>query len=218
MVGLAYYGEKAVQRRFGQAQRWAHDGMPVHREGGSTVADAKELSEWLGRESHMPGPGPDIDWRHRWGRSLKGIDCSDGEGRKEASSPATCVRPSSASRGLLTKGPVRRPVSFPLGLCLCHVDAFARPSVPPRSRAMVNAGGSVDPNFGARIGFSRLCSRNSGRACRGRHCWGLGGLDPLLAVQVGPPSVFLNLDSSNRMDFPNCRAVFSDHVHVLKVV
>jgi hypothetical protein len=38
------------------AQRWAKDGMPVHREGRFTVADAKELSAWLGRESHMAGP------------------------------------------------------------------------------------------------------------------------------------------------------------------
>jgi hypothetical protein len=29
--------------------------MPVRREGRSTVADPKELSEWLGRESHMSG-------------------------------------------------------------------------------------------------------------------------------------------------------------------
>jgi len=38
------------------AQRWAKDGMPVRREGRFTVAAPKELSEWLGRESHMPGP------------------------------------------------------------------------------------------------------------------------------------------------------------------
>jgi hypothetical protein len=40
----------------GTAQRWAKDRMPVRREGRFTVADPKELSEWLGRESHMPGP------------------------------------------------------------------------------------------------------------------------------------------------------------------
>jgi hypothetical protein len=38
------------------AHRWAKDGMPVHREGRFTVADAKELSAWIGRESHMPAP------------------------------------------------------------------------------------------------------------------------------------------------------------------
>lgn len=40
----------------GTAQRWAKDGMPVRREGRFTIADPKELGEWLGRESHMPGP------------------------------------------------------------------------------------------------------------------------------------------------------------------
>lgn len=30
--------------------------MPVRHEGRSTVADPKELSAWLGRESHMLGP------------------------------------------------------------------------------------------------------------------------------------------------------------------
>lgn len=38
------------------AQRWARDGMPVHREGRFTVADADELRGWLGRESEMPAP------------------------------------------------------------------------------------------------------------------------------------------------------------------
>jgi hypothetical protein len=36
------------------AQRWSKDGMPVHREGRFTVADAEELRSWLGRESQMP--------------------------------------------------------------------------------------------------------------------------------------------------------------------
>jgi hypothetical protein len=40
----------------GTAQRWAKDGMPVRREGRFTVADPKELTAWLGREAHMPGP------------------------------------------------------------------------------------------------------------------------------------------------------------------
>jgi len=40
----------------GTAQRWARDGMPVRREGRFTVAEPNELSAWLGRESHMPGP------------------------------------------------------------------------------------------------------------------------------------------------------------------
>jgi hypothetical protein len=38
------------------AHRWAKDGMPVHRESRFTVADAQELSAWLGRESHMSAP------------------------------------------------------------------------------------------------------------------------------------------------------------------
>jgi hypothetical protein len=38
------------------AQRWARDGMPVRREGRFAVADKKELSDWLGRESHMLAP------------------------------------------------------------------------------------------------------------------------------------------------------------------
>lgn len=40
----------------GTAQRWARDGMPVRKEGRFTVAEPSELREWLGRESHMPGP------------------------------------------------------------------------------------------------------------------------------------------------------------------
>jgi hypothetical protein len=39
----------------GSAQRWARDVMPVHS-GRFTVTDPKELSAWLGREAHMPGP------------------------------------------------------------------------------------------------------------------------------------------------------------------
>ena len=38
------------------AHRWTKDGMPVRREGRFTVADAGELSAWLGRESHMAAP------------------------------------------------------------------------------------------------------------------------------------------------------------------
>lgn len=38
------------------AQRWAKGGMPVHREGRFTVADAEELRGWLGRESEMSAP------------------------------------------------------------------------------------------------------------------------------------------------------------------
>ena len=30
--------------------------MPVRREGRYMVADRQELTEWLGREAHMPGP------------------------------------------------------------------------------------------------------------------------------------------------------------------
>lgn len=38
------------------AHRWAQDGMPVRKEGRLMVAHAKELSAWLGRTAHMPGP------------------------------------------------------------------------------------------------------------------------------------------------------------------
>jgi len=38
------------------AHRWAKDGMPVRREGRSTVAEEAEIQAWLGRESHMPAP------------------------------------------------------------------------------------------------------------------------------------------------------------------
>jgi hypothetical protein len=38
------------------AQRWAKSGLPVKREGRYTVAEREELSQWLGRESHMPAP------------------------------------------------------------------------------------------------------------------------------------------------------------------
>ena len=38
------------------AQRWAKDGMPVHRKGRSMTARADELSNWLARESGTPEP------------------------------------------------------------------------------------------------------------------------------------------------------------------
>ncbi len=38
------------------AHRWANEGMPVRREGRSTVANRDTVSAWLGRESHMPKP------------------------------------------------------------------------------------------------------------------------------------------------------------------
>ena len=40
----------------GTAVRWVRDGMPVRKQGRFTVADPKELSAWLGHESHMPAP------------------------------------------------------------------------------------------------------------------------------------------------------------------
>jgi hypothetical protein len=36
------------------AQTWAKHGMPVKREGRSTVADPAEVQTWLGLQSHMP--------------------------------------------------------------------------------------------------------------------------------------------------------------------
>jgi hypothetical protein len=51
-------GWKAIATYLGispsAAQRWAKNGMPVRREGRSTVAEPEELRRWVGRESHMP--------------------------------------------------------------------------------------------------------------------------------------------------------------------
>ncbi len=53
-------GWKAIGEYLGvgaaSAQNWAKSGMPVRREGRFVVADTVALREWLGRESHMPGP------------------------------------------------------------------------------------------------------------------------------------------------------------------
>jgi len=53
-------GWTAIARYLGipvaTAHRWASEGMPVRREGRFTVADRDAVSEWLGRESHMPKP------------------------------------------------------------------------------------------------------------------------------------------------------------------
>ena len=38
------------------AQGWAKQGMPVKREGRSTIADPGEVQAWLGQQSHMPKP------------------------------------------------------------------------------------------------------------------------------------------------------------------
>lgn len=51
-------GWTAIARYLGipvaTAHRWAAEGMPVRREGRSTVADRAAISAWLGRVSHMP--------------------------------------------------------------------------------------------------------------------------------------------------------------------
>jgi hypothetical protein len=51
-------GWKAIAAYLGispsAAHRWAKNGMPVRREGRSTVAEPEELRRWVGRESHMP--------------------------------------------------------------------------------------------------------------------------------------------------------------------
>ena len=56
----ALKGWTAIARYLGipiaTAHRWASEGMPVRREGRSTVADREAVSAWLGRESHMPKP------------------------------------------------------------------------------------------------------------------------------------------------------------------
>jgi len=53
-------GWKAIGQYLGvgaaSAQHWAKSGMPVRREGRFVVTDPDALREWLGRESHMPGP------------------------------------------------------------------------------------------------------------------------------------------------------------------
>jgi hypothetical protein len=65
-------GWKAIGEYLGigeaSAQRWAKGGMPVKRQGRYMVAEASELRQRLGRETHMPGaahvltdnPGEDI--------------------------------------------------------------------------------------------------------------------------------------------------------------
>jgi hypothetical protein len=57
---VALKGWTAIARYLGipvgTAHRWASEGMPVSREGRSTVADREAVSAWLGRESHMPKP------------------------------------------------------------------------------------------------------------------------------------------------------------------
>jgi phage terminase Nu1 subunit (DNA packaging protein) len=35
-------------------QRWAHEGMPVHKEGKSVIASRDELNAWLGKQSGKP--------------------------------------------------------------------------------------------------------------------------------------------------------------------
>jgi hypothetical protein len=53
-------GWKAIAAYLGigeaTAQHWAKNGMPVRREGRYTVATPDEISRWLGKEAHMPGP------------------------------------------------------------------------------------------------------------------------------------------------------------------
>ncbi len=53
-------GWKAIGKHLGigagAAQRWAKSGMPVRREGRFMVAEANEISRWLGREAHMNAP------------------------------------------------------------------------------------------------------------------------------------------------------------------
>jgi hypothetical protein len=53
-------GWKAIAEYLGQpvpsAQRWAKDGMPVQRSGRFVTAQAKELDEWIARESQASAP------------------------------------------------------------------------------------------------------------------------------------------------------------------
>ena len=46
------------------AQRWAKEGMPVHREGRNVLASPEELNQWLQRTSgeavHVASPGSDL--------------------------------------------------------------------------------------------------------------------------------------------------------------
>lgn len=55
-------------------QRWANEGMPVTRRGRFVAASAKELNEWLGRESggepvHVATPETDLSAELRNGLS-----------------------------------------------------------------------------------------------------------------------------------------------------
>ncbi|MGH9521727.1 MAG: hypothetical protein ACRD3E_04255 [Terriglobales bacterium] len=54
------HGWKAIAEYLSQpastVQRWAKQGMPVHRDGRSVVADSAELNAWLGKESHAAAP------------------------------------------------------------------------------------------------------------------------------------------------------------------
>jgi hypothetical protein len=57
------------------AQRWAHDAMRVRREGRFTLADADEVRDWLGRESHNVGACPNRDEQSGPSWSVEGIHC-----------------------------------------------------------------------------------------------------------------------------------------------
>jgi hypothetical protein len=45
----AFLGEPASV-----VQRWAHEGMPVHRDGRFVITSPEELNAWLGKESGKP--------------------------------------------------------------------------------------------------------------------------------------------------------------------
>lgn len=65
------------------AHRWAKDGMPVRKEGRVMVADPKELSAWLGRTAHMPGPAAILTNKTDVAGALKDSIAAMRRGRKK---------------------------------------------------------------------------------------------------------------------------------------
>lgn len=65
------------------AHRWARDGMPVRKQGRVMAADPKELSAWLGRTAHMPGPAAILTNKADVAGALKESIAAMRKGRKK---------------------------------------------------------------------------------------------------------------------------------------